>query len=245
MKKVNEIYVTKDYDKFVFMNGNRNVNSLHLKRMAESLLRKQLPIPIIVKTVEGGKYQIFEGQHRFTVCREHELPVYFTVIDDLELEDAIRINTTMKKWSAEDYFQHYKALGYEHYMLLDMFMQVTGLSLHNARTFLESVSAKGVKQQKDFINGLFRVENYDYSLEMYYRHLDYSEIPAFAKANCKLAIMKIMLHPKYDHDRMKLKLSQAGYMITNRVTLSDYLAIFTEVYNYNASKQSRVYFNLD
>ena len=32
MKKVNQVYMTNDYDMFSFMNGNRDVNLLHVER---------------------------------------------------------------------------------------------------------------------------------------------------------------------------------------------------------------------
>ena len=159
--------------------------------------------------------------------------------------DAISINTVSKKWSAEDYFQHHLALGKPEYIRLKKFMDETGLSLHNARTFLDNISAKGTKQQSTFYNGDFVIEDYDRSMEMFKKHMDYSACPAFNKAACKLAILKIMNHPQYDHERMVIKLDQLAYKITNRVSTTDYLVAFSDIYNYNASKDKKVYFHLD
>ena len=41
----NQVLVTYNYDIFKFMEGNRNVNVMHLNRMKSSLDKKQLPIP--------------------------------------------------------------------------------------------------------------------------------------------------------------------------------------------------------
>ena len=189
--------------------------------------------------------EIFEGQHRYIACREMGLPIYYIIVEGLTLEDAISINTVSKKWSAEDYFQHHLALGKPEYIRLKKFMDETGLSLHNARTFLDNISAKGTKQQSTFYNGDFVIEDYDRSMEMFKKHMDYSACPAFNKAACKLAILKIMNHPQYDHERMVLKLEQLAYKITNRVSTTDYLVAFSDIYNYNASKDKKVYFHLD
>lgn len=237
----NSVLVTRNYDIFKFMEGNRNVNITHLKRIKKSLENKQLEIPLIVTT----NMEIFEGQHRYIACREMGLPIYYIIVEGLTLEDAISINTVSKKWSAEDYFQHHLALGKPEYIRLKKFMDETGLSLHNARTFLDNISAKGTKQQSTFYNGDFVIEDYDRSMEMFKKHMDYSACPAFNKAACKLAILKIMNHPQYDHERMVIKLDQLAYKITNRVSTTDYLVAFSDIYNYNASKDKKVYFHLD
>lgn len=237
----NQVLVTYNYDIFKFMEGNRNVNVMHLNRMKSSLDKKQLPIPLIVTT----NMEIFEGQHRYMACREMGLPIYYIIVEGLTLNDAISINTVSKKWSAEDYFQHYLALGKPEYIKLKQFMDETGLSLHNARTFLDNVSAKGSKQQTRFYNGEFKIDDYNKSMRMFKQHLDYAKCPAFNKAACKLAIIKVMNHPLYEHDRMILKLDQLAYKITNRVTTADYLLAFSEVYNYNTSKDKKVYFHID
>lgn len=243
-----KIHVTTDYDLFVFMEGNRNVNTVHLSRVMNSISKKQLPIPIIVTPCKSlpGKYEIFEGQHRYVSLRQLEKPIYYIILDNLMLEDAITINSIAKKWTAEDYFTHYLAQGIESYVLLKNFMEITGLSLHNARTFLDINSAKGSRQQGDFINGTFMIKDWNLSMRLFEQHLDFSDCPAFKRTNCKLAIIKIMTHAKYDHERMRSKLDQGlAHKITNRTSTSDYLMLFSDVYNYNASKGTKVYFHLD
>lgn len=246
--QTNQVLCTDDYDLFVFMEGNRNVNNIHLNRIKRSLDKKQLPIPIVVTPSKKfpGKLEVFEGQHRMVSCRELGLKVWYIIIENLQLEDAITINTISKKWNAEDYFQHYLAQNKEHYVLLKSFMEVTGLTLHNARTFIEFSSAKGARQQMAFNNGDFEITDYNQSLDYYYKHLDYSECPAFTKASCKLAIIRVMKHPQYDHERMINKLNQGlSHKVTVRTTTSDYLSLFSEIYNYNTNKGNKVYFHLD
>lgn len=239
--EVNKVYVTNDYSLFKHMEGNRNISTLHLARLMKSFEKKQLPIPVIV----NDQFEVFEGQHRMETCRALHLPVYFMMIENLKLEDAIIVNTVQKKWTAEDYFQHYCTLGKEQYLLLSNFMEITGLTLHNARTFLEINGATGVRQQAKFSAGEFIVQDYTRSLELFNQHLDFKNCPAFGKSSCKLAILKILTHRDYDHSRMMLKLETLSYRVTQRATVTDYLFLFSEIYNYNASKDKKVYFHLD
>ena len=60
MKEVNQVLQTNDYDIFQHIDGNRNVNKLHLKRLKESIHEEYIPVPIVV----NSKYQIIDGQHR-------------------------------------------------------------------------------------------------------------------------------------------------------------------------------------
>ena len=241
MQKVNEVLVTTDYDKFKFMEGNRNINLGHLARVKKSLLKKQLEIPVII----NENWEIFEGQHRVQACKEEGLPVYFMIVKGLTLEDAIAVNTVSKKWNAEDYFQHYLALGKEQYILLRNFMEITGLSLYNARTFLDFNCAKGRSQNEMFVNGDFHIYDFNRSLTLFEQHMDYVDCPAFTKASFKLALVKVLTNPAYNHSRMKNKLEQLAYRVTNRSSTTDYLQILSEVYNYQTSKDNKVYFYLD
>ena len=50
MKEVNQVLKTNDYSMFKHMNGNRNINKLHLKRLTESMSEKYIEVPIIVNS---------------------------------------------------------------------------------------------------------------------------------------------------------------------------------------------------
>ena len=61
----NQVQTTSNYSLFTSLEGNRNVNKLHVKRLKESMQKKYLFTVIIV----NEKYQIIDGQHRFTACK--------------------------------------------------------------------------------------------------------------------------------------------------------------------------------
>ena len=181
----------------------------------------------------------------YLCCRELGLPIYYIIVNDLTLRDAITINTVTKKWSSDNYFEHYCALKYPEYLKLNQFMEDTDLALNNARTFLDSTGTKGRGKQHAFCNGEFVIEDYARSLSLFHTHMAYKDCPAFNKVACKLSILKILNHPEYDHNRMLLKLEQLAYKVTNRASTTDYLLLFSEIYNYNTSKDKKVYFHLD
>lgn len=247
MEKINEIYSTMDYDMFVEMEGNRNISLGHLNKITESINKKFIPMPIIVTPSKDheGKYEVFEGQHRFQSLKAMGKPIVFTIIEDLTIHDAILINTVAKKWAAEDYLSHYIALGNQNYIELKRFMDLTGLPLSLARIFFELKSCKGFNQREAFNTGRFVMESFEASYELYLKHLDYGSCESFNKNIFKLAIIKCLIHNDYNHERMKTKLAQVGYKIGHRASISDYLEAVTEVYNYNAGKENRIFFYID
>jgi disulfide oxidoreductase YuzD len=74
---VTQVFKTKNYDLFNFIDGNRDVNDLHVKRLQDSFRKKYLINPIIV----NENYEIIDGQNRFKAAKEEENPIYFIVLN--------------------------------------------------------------------------------------------------------------------------------------------------------------------
>ena len=94
-----EIYTnvmkSSNYDMFKTMEGNREINSTNLNQIILSMKEKQLVIPIIV----NEKFEIIDGQHRFSACKYLNLPVYFLISNGYDIEDVIRANVNGgRKW---------------------------------------------------------------------------------------------------------------------------------------------------
>ena len=94
MQVVNQVNSTNDYSKFKTLQGNRNVNSLHIRRLKESFKEKYLLSPIVV----NQNYEIIDGQHRFEAAKELNLPVNFIICNDYSLKEVQLLNTNMKNW---------------------------------------------------------------------------------------------------------------------------------------------------
>lgn len=237
-KVVNEVYMSNEYENFKYMEGNRNIDLKHLVKLTDSFKTKQLPIPIVV----NKNMEILEGQHRFLVCKTEGLPVYYIKIEDCSINDAILINTISKKWTMEDYLNHYCSLGYEHYINLKNFMEITGLNCNCARLFADSYDGKASKHNSKFSIGRFEMIPFDEAFAKFEIYRDYNKCPAFNMQIFMLSILKIMDNPKYDHKRMMQKIDLFYYKITKRVTKNEYIQVLTEIYNYNVSKENKVYF---
>jgi len=97
---------TRDYSMFNFVNSNRDINKVNLKKIEASILEIGIQVPIVV----NSNYEIIEGQHRFTALKNHKLPVPYIVSKSAN-ENQISKLQESRKWSALDYCKSYASKG--------------------------------------------------------------------------------------------------------------------------------------
>ena len=101
-----QVKATNDYSRFSFAPGNRPVPAT-LSELGRSVDEVDLLayFPIVVSR-HRGKYHILDGQHRFTLCRDRGLPVYFitTPLEHSCIPNvAATINCAHRKWTMTHY----------------------------------------------------------------------------------------------------------------------------------------------
>lgn len=154
MNKNTEIRVktTDEYERFSFIESNRNVNRAHVKELKKSIEEVGLiPTPIIV----NEKMEVLEGQHRFIACRELGLPIYYIIVPGLGMRHSVAMNANNKSWSGEDYLHYYSEESNPDYVFIKRLTEQYPLSL---TTILHILSAKDSGRYMDaFRNGTFEV----------------------------------------------------------------------------------------
>jgi hypothetical protein len=98
------VYVTHDYELFEFIKGNRDVANVN--KLKKSIKENgYLNYPIIVTISENGKLLIADGQHRFTVCKEMNLPIFFVIQNSFTIKQIQVANTAQQGWSLANHIQ--------------------------------------------------------------------------------------------------------------------------------------------
>lgn len=119
------IYFTNDYSRFVFINGNRDVDERRVKKMikdVESGNDQLRYYPIKVKEV-NDKLEIDDGQHRFTVCERQLLPVFYVIdTEKRTLYNIASVNSNVGKWKNKDFIKCYDTMENSNYLQLKEFM---------------------------------------------------------------------------------------------------------------------------
>jgi hypothetical protein len=102
-----QILKTRDYDSFTTITSNREVNAAHVKKLAESIKRKNLmwAKPALV----NDKMAVIDGQHRLEACRSAEEEFHYIKGSGLSKEDMAILNTNQRNWTVMD-FVNYHAL---------------------------------------------------------------------------------------------------------------------------------------
>lgn len=236
-KQVMAVYHTKDYSKFKHIDGNRNVVKPHLKRLKASMEKNYLFSPILI----NEKHQIIDGQHRFEVCKELGLPVYYIIKKGYGLNEVQVLNSNLKNWSSDDYMNGYIELGLEDYNLYKLFRQEFGFD-HNSCLFMLTgklaTSNGGLNQ--DFKNGDFKVVNYKSAiqcaekLKMIARYYD-----GYARRSFVMAMLKCFKNKEYNHSVFMSKLAYQSTKLVDCTGTQEYLTLIEEIYNFK-SRDKRV-----
>lgn len=230
------VYISKDYDKFTFLDANRKLNKANLKKLMNSMKEEQLIIPIIV----NEKLQIIDGQHRFTSEKELQLPVYYIVINGYGLDQVKRANTVGVNWTKEDFLQTYIKEENENYIALEELKKDHGLQIG---TILKLFSAFN-NQTDEFINRKFKEGEFEVGehltgiryfcsqLELFSTYKDY-------KANSFiLAFLKLYLNDDFDLRQMEKQAKWIG-QFEPKGRSQEYLLeeLCKQVYSYRLNKQ--------
>lgn len=111
-----QIQTTKDYSKFKLVVSNREVDKNHVKRLAESIRRKNLLFirPLIV----NDDMQVIDGQHRLAACELINEHVHYIKVAGLSKSDISILNTAQKNWSRIDFINFFAIEGKPEFKLL-------------------------------------------------------------------------------------------------------------------------------
>ncbi len=234
---INSLFETKDYDKFKFLKGNRHINTANIKTLEKSISRKYLKVPIIV----NNNMEIIDGQHRFTIAKNNNLPVYYIIINDYGRIETEILNTASRKWTPDDYLESYCDLGYINYIKIKDFMNLTSLSLSLSREFFERSTENKIRVE-EFKNGEFKPIDEDMAYKMYEWYCDFNNCPAYTNTLFVRSLIRVFRSEGYNHDIMKLKLAHSAYKLKVRSFMSEYLECIEDVYNYKTRQNDRTFF---
>ena len=89
-KEIGKIYETKNYDKFIKKEWNRDINQNNINKIDKSVKENGwLITPIIV----NENYEIIEGQHRYYYAKQNNLVIYLLLFSSSKnLMDSLKIS---------------------------------------------------------------------------------------------------------------------------------------------------------
>jgi hypothetical protein len=165
------VHKTKDYDLFKTLTANRAISEKNKKKLLKSCGNKQIKSPILVRISECGNYlEIIDGQHRFNVWSQLNLPVWF-IIGDYSDDDIRTLNQINGHWVLDDFLHNQVQSGNESYVkfdnLIKKFTSIIDDESVKCLTFTEIlyiVTGYGSSTSNDFKNGLLEITDEEYEM---------------------------------------------------------------------------------
>lgn len=247
MKTVNQINSTSDYSIFSHLEGNREVDKLHVERLKTSFKNNYLMSPIIV----NQKHQIIDGQHRFNAAVALNLPINYIVVNGYGLTEVQILNSNTKNWKKEDYLNAYCDLEYTEYIKMKQFMTdfpdfgilVSEQLLTNStgganNSHVAKIDGKTTGRLKVFQSGNLEISN----LELAYENAEkimmfkpyYDGYNRFVFVSAMIPIFK---HGNYDHNHMIHKLKNCPNTLIHCSNSSQYKLLIEDIYNYRSREK--------
>lgn len=237
-----QMYVTRDYDKFKLIKGNRVLNRTKYLQLLKSMEIEQLKIPITV----NDKFEIIDGQHRYNACRELGLDLFYYVVEGYGIEQVKRANLVSSTWTKEDYLGLHVSDGLETYIEFSDLLLESGLNTSDLIKVYSKAQDKSQDQLAyEFENGTLSNEGIE-KVKGFLKSLKSFEFFKFYKKRQFIAaFIKLYFDTRYDHARMVKRLSARAVVLeetTANVSKDEYLAkLANNIYSFGAGKKNLYY----
>jgi hypothetical protein len=236
------VFKSKDYSKFNLIKGNRTLHKTKYLQLLKSMEQEVLSIPIAV----NEKMEIIDGQHRFHARRELGLPILYYVCDGYGIEQVKRANLVSSNWTKEDYLNLHITDGIEAYEEFEELLLDSGLNVTDLIKVYAKAQAKSSEQVSyEFENGTLSNDNLDKVKDFISALKDFDFFKFFRKKQFVAAMIKLFFDPRYDHNKMKKKLSSRSTVLEGigaNVTKDEYLSKLTNaIYSFGAGNKNIYY----
>jgi len=227
-----QVHTTKDYSLFKTLNGNRDINYLHLSRLKESMKKNHLTTIIMV----NKNFEIIDGQHRFLISKELNLPINYIISKDYGLAEVQILNANMKNWQTIDYVNGYCDLGYKDYIIYRDFVNQYGFASQVAILLLtgQEINGSGTENvSTKFKEGKFKIKNLDNAnkmaekilmIEPYYK--------GYLRRSFIYALIGMFKNENFEFTEFLAKLKQQPTSMQDCTSRIQYKVLIEEIYNY-------------
>lgn len=238
-----KILQTKNYNLFGIVDGNRTVNSSHVKKLKVSIHQIDLKIPIVV----NEKMEVVDGQHRLQARKELGLPVFYIMISGLGLRETQRVNSAAKNWNDKDFLDSFVKQNYGHYKTYKKFRETYQFGHSDTLSILSGrgVTGGGTNSNSEFRDGEFSVSPDNLAKATDWAEKIYQIEPfydGFKRRSFISAMITCFKHEQYNHDDFIAKLAYQSSKLVHCTNSIQYLRIIDEIYNFKRKPEDKIRF---
>lgn len=230
VKQTHQVHTTTDYFLFKSIEGNRNKNLLHINRLKDSMTEKYLFTVIIV----NENYEIIDGQHRFEVIKELNLPMHYIICDGYGLNEVHLLNQNSKNWNSDDYLEAYCNLNYPHYLNYAIFKDRYKFGHSVCMAIANNIaSSANTAHVKDFYKGEFLFKDFKKAcslaekIEILGQYYEGNKRRSFV-----LAMLQLFKNDNFEFTELLQKLKTQPTALVDCSNTTQYISLIEEIYNY-------------
>jgi hypothetical protein len=236
-KNSTQVHTTTDYNRFKSVGGNRNKNQLHLMRLRKSMESNYLFTVILV----NENYEIIDGQHRFEIIKELNLPLHYVICPSYGLKEVHILNQNAKTWNSTDYISGFCQLGLQEYITFDKFMTKHELPFQIALLLLSGGDSGRYFEQ--FKSGNFKILDLDFAEKTVEKlHLIGKYYEGYKRRWFVFAIIRLLQKENFEFTELLAKLKIQPTVLQDCTSVAQYIALIEEIYNYRRSSKVNLRF---
>jgi len=233
---------TKEYNLFKGLEGNRNINYNHVKKIKDSIINNGNISAITCISDKDGKYIIVDGQHRYMACRELDIPIIFDVWDNINTNSMISLNKDQCNWKLIDYLNYGCSSGIEDYVVLKEYSTKNKIALSSLIIILGNCN--DVKYS--FKNMVWKISDKETADKML-SYLDdfHKKFGIEHRLHVKFiqGFKTVIKTGLYDHERMLHQLTKCHSFMLKQPNVSSYISNIEKIYNYRVVSDKKVSFS--
>lgn len=230
----NVVRKTSNYDLFKLSKFNRNV--LIRQEMLDQAERGFIA-PIIV----NENMVVIDGQHRLEASKRIGVPVSYIVINGLDKDDIVNMNTVQRKWGMANFIEAFANQGNPEYIkLVDILKGV-----YNNTTVVCQVAFNVqdiLPVRKAVESGNFKFYNYEKTLEFFNFLIRFKEqVKVPMKTKLSLALFELFKIEKVDRERLINKVIETKLdeeLRAKTFNMTEALKELIDAYNKNLTKKT-------
>lgn len=236
------ISYSSDYDKFKFLEQNRETMDRHINNLMASIKESGQVHPIVI----NEQFEIIDGQNRFKACKLLGLPVMYIISNDASIKDVILMNNTQVSWKMKDYmkcFSNPKHDNHKEYLLVQSFMEEFKLN-YSISLYLLSDGKGDEYGREAFKRGIYKIKNMKNARQMAEVLI---KIKAFAPDLVNImrfcmAYFKLSQLDNFDIETSISQLKKYRRKLDGAISYEDYLQRIKDTYNYRLIKRNKISF---
>lgn len=224
-----QIKTTHSYSLFKPIGGNRQLNPLHIQRLVKSMKENYLFTVITV----NERNEIIDGQHRFNVIKELNLPLHYVICKGYGLNEVHRMNQNSKVWNTDDYLDGYIQLGYRDYQIYKDFKIKYGFGHAETKSILLDISGSAIRESNNFYLGTFKIKDLKKAtliadkittIGAYYT--------GYKRRSFVNAMIVLMKNESFDFDEFIRKVKIQPTALVDCTTTTNYIELIEDIYNF-------------